>query len=143
MLEYLFSIASFLALLKMVINVLSISGHTVAACAKSQPKTSQKLNQNIKRSIYTLTEASLRLRTKIISQRKTTLGISKIQGGSKGQLVPWPGVSFVFHVKKKSPKHPNGNRWTTGTIQFSFCALKPEEVTLMKLVKIQTEDSIV
>lgn len=54
----------------MVIDVLSILGHNVAACAKSQPETSQKLNQNIKRTIHTLTEASLRLRSKIISQRK-------------------------------------------------------------------------
>lgn len=72
------------------------------------------------------------------------LGTSKIQGGSKGQLVTWPGIPLVFHARqKKSSKHPNGNRWTSGTTWFSFRALKPEEVTLMKLVKIQTEDSIV
>lgn len=63
-LQYLFSTESLPALLK--INVFSIVSHSVATCAKSQPEASRKLHQNIKRSIYTLTEASLK--TKIISQ---------------------------------------------------------------------------
>lgn len=52
-------------------------------------------------------------------------------------------LSFPRKRKKKSPKHTNGNRWISGTMWFSFCALKPEAATLMKFIKIQTEDSIV
>lgn len=29
------------------------------------------------------------------------LGTSKIQGGSKGQLVTWPGIPLVFHARQK------------------------------------------
>lgn len=54
----------------MVINVFSIVGHNVATCAKSQPKASQKLHQNIKRSIYTLTKLKLLLKLKLFHNEK-------------------------------------------------------------------------
>jgi len=38
------------------------------------------------------------------------LGTSRIQGGSKGQLVTWPGISLVFHVKKKH-QTTQASRW--------------------------------
>lgn len=43
------------------------------------------------------------------------LGTSKIQGGSKGQLVTWPGIPLVFHARQKkklqAPKWEQMDQW--------------------------------
>lgn len=68
------------------------------------------------------------------------MGISRTPGRSKQKLITWSGTLLVFHVQTVSVKHPSGYRLISGITRGT---LRPEEITLGNLVKIQIEDKIV